>query len=187
MPPNFSQHYCFFKQPSSDDPVLRRYYLQVINAIHQYDISQANELSQHRLPIDEEREETRESIKHVRWVEEIVEIPKVLDNIEDESKSEGNEEEDADDDLYGGSSDAGLKDQFPESAERTTIPSLFEQPHGSVIRNDPGEPFQEPESGEEKEFALPFPKRTSTNDFLKESEEEFIVPFPRPRKRQRET
>ena len=185
MPPNFSQQYCFFKQPSSDDPVLCRYYLQVINVIHQYDISQANELSRHRLLIDEEREEAREFVRHVRWAEETVEIPRVFVNTRDESKGKKNKEENSDDELYGDNTDQGLKDQFPESSKRSTILSLTEQPNGAVICEDPDEPFQELETEEEK-FELPFPKRGATDDFLKENEEEFVVPFPRPRKRQRE-
>ena len=60
-----------------------------------------------------------------------------------------------------------------------------EQPNGAVICEDPDEPFQEPETEEEK-FKLPFPKRAATDDFLKKNEEEFIVPFPHPQKRQRE-
>ena len=161
MAPNFSQHYCFFNQPSPDDPVLHRYYLQVINAIHQYDIFQANELSQHRLPIDEEKEEARQSVRHVRWAEESVEIPRVFGNSRDESKGEQNEEEDSDDKLYGDSSDQGLKDQFPESSERFTIPSLSEQLNGAVICKDPDKPFQEPER-------LKLEKKNSNFRFLSE-------------------
>jgi hypothetical protein len=49
-----------------------------------------------------------------------------------------------------------------------------------VICKKPDEPFQEPETEEEKEFKLPFPKQATADDFLKEVEEEFIEPFPRP-------
>ena len=175
-----SQHYCFFNQPSHDNPVLHRYYIQVINAVHQYDIFQANELLRHRLLIDKEREETRQSVRHVRWAEETVEIPTVLGNAWNEFKGKKDEEGGLDDELYGDSSDPSLKEQFPESSERSTIPFLSEQPYGSVICNKPGEPFQEPETEEEKEFKLPFPKRATADDFLKEDKEEFIVPFPRP-------
>ena len=154
--------------------------------IHQYDIFQANELSRHRLPIDEEKEEAQQSVRHVRWAEETIEIPRVFGNSRDKSKGEQNEEEDLDDELYGDSSDQGLKDQFPESSEQFTIPSLSEQPNGTVIYKDPDEPFQEPETEEEKEFELLFSKRAATDDFLKENEEEFMVPFLRPQKGQRE-
>ena len=81
----------------------------------------------HRLPIDEEREEARESVRHVRWAEETVEISRVFVNTRDESKGEKNKEENSDYELYGDNTDQGLKDQFPESSEQSTIPFLSER------------------------------------------------------------
>ena len=63
-----SQHDFFFEQPSLSDKTARWYYIQVINALHQYDIFQAKENLRQCLPIDEEMEETT---KHVIWNEEI--------------------------------------------------------------------------------------------------------------------
>lgn len=184
MTPQFSQQYLFVNQPSLDDTVARHYYLQVINAIHQYDMFQANELLQQRLPIDEEREEAQQCVKHVRWAEEVVEISEVLDDTSDEFNYEHDEEKNSDDELYRESSDPGFEEQFPESSERFTI-QLSEQSHGLVICKEPDGPFQEPEPEEEKGFEVPFPKRAATEDFFKQSEAEFIVPFPRSRKRQK--
>jgi hypothetical protein len=186
MASKFSQHYCFFKQPSHDDPVLRRYFIQVINVVHQYDILQGNELLRHHLPIDEEREEAQETIRHVRWAEQTIDIPEVLDNACDEFKGEKDEEGGSDSKLYGDSSDSNPKEQFPESSERSTMHSFSNQLYGSVTYKDPDEPFQESETKKEEEFELPFPKRATTSDLLKENEEDFIVPFPHLQKWQRE-
>lgn len=176
-----SQHsFYFFKQPAREDRFSRQYYLQVINALHQYDIFQARETLRTRLPINEEKEETD---RHVRWADEIIPIPEILGN---EPEIKEMEEEESDNELYAEKNNPDLEEPLPESCERSTLLSLSEQPSESVNYENTDGPFRESESEKEEEFEPPFPNRKpATNQTLNRDKEDFIVPFPRLRHEQR--